>query len=158
MSDLKHKRPVLCVNISADSHLVARVLWSEPERLLVDCAGLIVVAQPPGSANFVTIYSVDGFFIVARSEAEFHELLAAVDVYSSLARVPDRTDRTAEGRNSLLNFYFSSKFFHGDDIAIALAVWLVVSDQFEVRAERWNDSMIRPNDHRRNGVGVDQRT
>ena len=65
VSDLKNKQPVLCDNISADSHCVARVLWPEPERLLVDCAGLIVVAQPPGSANFVTIYSVDGFFIVA---------------------------------------------------------------------------------------------
>ena len=81
---------------SACSLVIARILRPKPERLLVDSASLVVVAQAPGRANFVAIHGVDGFFVVARDEVEFCEILAAEEVHTSLAWVPDRADLALE--------------------------------------------------------------
>ena len=117
---------------------------------MVNGALFVVVAQAPGRANFVAIDGVDGLFVVARGEAEFCELLSAVDVHTSLAWVPGGADWAGEVGSGALKLTLQSKLLLGDNITITLAVWLVVDRHLKVRAciLRLN----RADDHRRDHV------
>ena len=131
--------------------IIAAVLRPKPERLLVFGAGLFVVAQAPGRANFVAIDGFDGFFVVARGEAEFCELLGAVDVHPSLAGVSDRADRAIEVGRFLRKLALRPEFFLSDNVAITLAVWLVVDRHLKVWAF-YHYRIYWADDHRRDHV------
>ena len=121
--------------LPAGSLLIITVVFRpKPERLLVNGALFVVVAQAPGRANFVAIDGVDGLFVVARGEAEFFELLGAVDVHTSLAWVPGGADWAGEVGSGALKLTLQSKLLLGDNITITLAVWLVVDRHLKVRA------------------------
>ena len=132
--------------------IIAAVLRPKPERLLVFGAGLFVVAQAPGRANFVPIDGVDGFFVVARGEAEFFELLGTVDVHTSLTGVSDRADRANEVGRFLRKLAFRPEFLLSDSVTITLAVWLVVDRHLKVWACLLWWRIYWADDHRRDHV------
>ena len=126
---------------------------------MVNGALRVDVAQAPGRANFVAIDGVDGLFVVARGEAEFFELLGAVDVHTSLAWVPDGADLAGEVESGAIKLTLQSILLLGDNITITLAVWLIVDRHLKVRACIWlrlgigtGRGLNRADDHRRDHV------
>lgn len=118
---------------------------------MVNGALFFVVAKAPGRANFVAIDGVDGLFVVARGEAEFCELLSAVDVHTSLAWVPDGADWAGEVGRGAIKLTLQPILLFGDNITITLAVWLVEDCHLKIRACRLG-GLYRADDHRRDRV------